>query len=97
MVTINTEPMLWEWGECPGQVLKVTGEESQSLNLEAGHFFKQWVKEPVKETAKKLPEGRRSTSRGVFQKPSKKSVSRGMEWTTIWINAYKVISTVPGP
>lgn len=62
---ISTEPMLWEWEECPGLVLKVTREEYHGLNQEAHQGA---CKETAREVGEVLAEGHsRNQVRRVFQ------------------------------
>lgn len=71
-------------GRVPQRVSKVTGNESHGLNLETHHLLRnRWRNQP-RSLQRHCQRDRRSTSRAKFQKPSKKSVSRGIEWSTKW-------------
>ena len=70
-------------GRGPERVSKFTREESHGLNLEACHLLSnRWTSQP-RRLQRNYHRGRRNT-RVIFQKPSKKSVSRGMEWSIMW-------------
>lgn len=71
-------------GRVPQWVSKVTGNETHGLNLETCHLLRnRWRNQP-RSLQRHCQRGRRSTSRAKFQKPSKKRVSRGIEWSIKW-------------
>ena len=81
---ISTEPLLCKWERVLQWVSKVTRKESHGLNLETCHLLSnRWRNQP-RSLQRHCRRGRRNTSRAKFQKPSKKRVSRGIEWSIKW-------------